>query len=90
MITDELPQKKQRKLVEKPIKKIMAQLLPEDMQYEIHHHASKSCMALQVCDYCNWAIYRKWRDSDERSYRNIQPAIRSEFDIFRSGNTFYY
>jgi len=41
-------------------------------------------------DYCNWAIYRKWKDDDRRSYNLIAPAVRSEFDIFHSEEQYLY
>jgi hypothetical protein len=43
-----------------------------------------------VADYCCWALSRKWEKGDDRSYALIQDKIRSEFDVFRSGRTFYY
>jgi hypothetical protein len=49
------------------------------------HHASKSNLELQVADYCNWAIYRKWTNGDVRSYDIIKDAIRGEFDISETG-----
>ncbi len=58
--------------------------------YLIFHHSSSSCIGLQVVDYCNWAIYRKWSRHDSRSYNMILPAIASEFDIFRTGGRHYY
>ena len=45
---------------------------------------------LQVADYCCWAIHRKWERSDARSYELVKDKIRSEYDIFRGGNTLYY
>ena len=45
---------------------------------------------LQVADYCCWAIQRKWEQGDERSYRLIADRIRSEFDVFRGGESLYY
>jgi hypothetical protein len=37
---------------------------------------------IQVADYCAWAIQRKWERNDDRSYRVIEPFIKSEFEIF--------
>lgn len=45
---------------------------------------------LQIADYCCWAIQRKWERQDERSYRRLRRRIRSEFDAFAVGQTFYY
>ncbi len=81
IITDQIPIKKKKKLVEGAIKQNLKDILP-DIPYRIMHHASKSSMELQIADYCNWAIYRKWDKSDSRSYDLIKDGIRSEFDIF--------
>lgn len=45
---------------------------------------------LQVADYCAWAIQRKWESSDDRSYVLIQPKIKTEFDVFALGSTYFY
>jgi len=60
-------------------------MLPATMRYRVLHHASKSNLELQVADYCNWAIYRKWTNGDVRSYDIIKDAIRGEFDISETG-----
>lgn len=90
IITDRLPVNEKKRAVEKAIKKALAEMLPSGMKYKIYHHPSQSCMGLQMIDYIGWAILRKWESDDIRSYSIIKQAIVSEFDIFRSGNTFYY
>jgi Protein of unknown function (DUF3800) len=45
---------------------------------------------LQLADYCTWAIQRKWEKNDERSYALIQGRIASEFNLWRTGRTYYY
>jgi len=90
VMTDAIPVKKKRQILEKAVKETLARKLPQEVSYHIVHHDSKSCLGLQIADYCNWAIYRKWDKSDTRSYGQIQAAIRSEFDIFRRGKTRYY
>ena len=55
----------------------------------------RSDPCLWLADYCCWAIQRKWEHPgqphpDLRSYDLIKDKIRSEFDIFRNGNTTYY
>ena len=65
-------------------------VLPTGTRYSLLHHASKSCVGLQVTDYCNWAVFRKWERGDSRSYDLVKGAIQSEFDIFRSGTRYYY
>jgi hypothetical protein len=90
VITDTIPVQKKRKAVEKAIKTVLAAMLPAGMSYRILHHASRSHYGLQVADYCNWAVFRKWQRGETEFYDQIKPALRSEFDIFRTGVTYYY
>ena len=90
VFTDKIPVNKKRQAIEKAVKKTLAKMLPKTARYRLLHHDSKSNMDLQVVDYCNWAIYRKWDSGDDRSHRLIRPAISSEYDIFSRGTTFYY
>jgi hypothetical protein len=90
IVTDAIPVQRKRAAVAKAVKTTLAGMLPADVPYSVLHHESKSSFGLQVADYCTWAIYRKWDGGDERSYRLIAPAVRSEFDIFRTGVKYYY
>lgn len=56
----------------------------------IYHHDSKSNFDLQIADYFNWAVYRKWDRNDTRSYDLIRSVVKSEFAIFRTGRTYYF
>ncbi|MBL7020861.1 MAG: DUF3800 domain-containing protein [Nitrospinaceae bacterium] len=89
IITDQIPFKKKRNLVEGVIKQNLKKILP-DTSFRIMHHSSKSSMELQIADYCNWAIFKKWNSGDRRSYDLIKGGIRSEFNIFAGGERFYY
>lgn len=90
VITDTIPIQKRRKAVEKAIKTVLVDMLPGGVRYRILHHESRSHFGLQVADYCNWAVFRKWERGDTGFYNMIKPALRSEFDIFRTGVTYYY
>jgi hypothetical protein len=90
VITDSVPVSRKREAIEKAVKQTLSRMLPNGTRYKILHHASKSCTGLQIADYCNWAIFRKWERGDLRSYELIRSGIRSEFDIFKSGPRHYY
>ncbi len=90
VFTDRIPIAKKKKSVEKTIKETLAAIIPSSSSYRIYHHDSKSNYDLQIADYFNWGVYRKWSRGDFRSYDLIKSVIRSEFDIFRTGNTKYY
>jgi hypothetical protein len=81
---------KKRQVIEKAIKLELVKILPKGKKYLILHHAAMSCIGIQVADYCNWAIFRKWEKEDNRSYQIIEGSIKSCFDIFKNGKSFYY
>jgi len=90
VFTDRIPVLKKRNAIEKAVKQTLAAMLPKSAVYRVLHHDSKSNFDLQIADYCTWALHRKWTRCDDRSWKLIAPAIRSEFDIFRNGNRHYY
>jgi len=90
LFTDTMPITKKRKAMEKGVKSELAAIIREGVEYRLYHHQSKSNLNLQVVDYCNWAIYRKWTNGDKRSYNVIKPSIDAEWDVFRDGKTEYY
>ena len=87
IITNIIPIRKNRKDVQKAIKKYIIDL---SILYRIFHYSSKSDLNLQIVDYFNWAIFRKWEREDSRSYNLIKDAILSEFDVFETGDNFFY
>ena len=90
VFTDRVPVNKHREAVEKAVKVTLAKVLPTGIRFRVYHHESKSNLDLQIADYCNWAIYRKWDRGDDRSYNVIRPVVRSEFEIFKAGTRRYY
>ena len=79
-----------RKPAEKTVKTTLSLMLPATVRYRLFHHSAKANLDLQIADYCCWAIYKKWSSQERRPYDIIQPAIRSEFDIFHKGKRLYY
>jgi len=90
VITDSIPVARKKQAIEKAIKQTLAEMLPVDCKYRVLHHASRSHFGLQIADYCNWAIFRRWEREDDLYWRKIKACIKSEFNIFRLGNTYYY
>ena len=90
VFTGRIPIRGKRNAVEKAVKTTLSKMLPRTTRYRLLHHDSKSNFQLQIADYCNWAIYRKWSRGDLRSYDLIKSAVKSEFEIFRTGTTVYY
>jgi len=90
VITDKIPIQKKQKAVEKAVRQTLAEMLPSGVQYTLHHHPSCSHYGLQVADYCNWAVLRKWQRGETHYYGKVRTALRSEFDIFEAGTTRWY
>jgi hypothetical protein len=91
IITDLIPVERKRKDIEKGIKITVAQWSREhNTAYNVFHYASKSDLNLQIVDYLNWAVYRKWERGDLQSYDAIKACIRSEFEVFKDGKETYY
>jgi len=90
VFTDTMPVAKKKRAMEKGVKSVLKSLLDEGITYRIYHHQSKSNFNLQVVDYCNWAIYRKWSRDDMRSYDIIKPCIDAEWDVYRNGGKTFY
>jgi len=89
-ITDRIPINRKRRAVEKAVKRVLTNRLPQSARYRVIHHDSKSSVGLQIADYFNWAIFRAWERSDRRSLNIVSSAVRSQFDIFRGGTTRWY
>jgi hypothetical protein len=90
VFTDSIPVHRKKQAVEKAVKLTLAHKLPQGVRYCVLHHESKSNFDLQVADYCNWAIYRKWQRGDERSFELIKPALKSELEIYKDQSEHYY
>jgi hypothetical protein len=82
VFTDSMPIQRLKNAMQKAIKEVLAEMLPITAKYRLLHHESKSCLDLQIADYCNWAIYPKFDRGDYRSYSKIAKAVKSEFEIF--------
>ncbi|WP_058555053.1 DUF3800 domain-containing protein [Thiohalocapsa sp. ML1] len=71
IITDSLPIKKKRRAVEKALKQGLAARLPQEAAYHLLHHPSASHFGLQVADYCNWAIFRRFQQGERHYFERL-------------------
>jgi len=78
VITDQIPTAHRRHAVVKAIKMVLSKALPDGTAYRIFHHDSKSNFDLQIADYCNWALFRKWERGEQDYYQSIKRSIRIE------------
>jgi hypothetical protein len=51
-------------------------------------YAADPC--LWAADYCCWAIQRKWERNDQKQYNLIAHTIRSEYNLWQTGEKQYY
>ena len=87
---DGVPIKKNKDVFLKSIKAEIRAKQP-NKEFSIYFPPSCSNLYLQISDYMNWAIFRKWEKSDERSYDLIKKFLGStELDMFSNGDMEYY
>jgi hypothetical protein len=82
IIADRYPNAKKRNAVEGAVKAVVKTMLPPGVRYRVLFQGSKSACGLQIADYFNWAIFRKWERNDSRSLDAVSPAVSSQIDIF--------
>ena len=75
VITDTIPIQKKRQAIEKAVKQALAEKLPAHLRYRVLHHASRSHLGLQIADYCNWAIFRKWQNAEDAFFERLKPVV---------------
>lgn len=80
--------KNKQELILKTIKSYLKKYF--DVPFFIYFHNSRSDKNCQIADYCCWAIYVKWERDELRPYNAIEEKVKSEFDIFKCGQTKYY
>lgn len=83
VLTDRLPLNRHRVLAEKSIRAELARVVEPTGSFRLMHHASMSNPELQIADYINWAIFRKWERADTTFHALISRSICSEHDVFR-------
>jgi len=91
VICDNVPMKRKQRAMEGALKMEVSLLMQgRQIPHDVVFQPSGSHPFLQAPDYCGWAIFRRWERNDARSHGFIQARIRSEFDVFASGGTYYY
>ncbi|MFL5939793.1 MAG: DUF3800 domain-containing protein [Gaiellaceae bacterium] len=81
--------KKKRGLFQAAVQNVVFQVSPA-FSYRVAFWPCESDPCLQVADYCTWALQRKWELADARSHVLVQSKIKTEYDVWRIGTTYYY
>jgi hypothetical protein len=89
IIIDNVPVNKNRKAFIGALKSEINKT-NDNQPYTIYSSRSESNIFLQITDYINWAVFRKWENNDDRSYFDIQKFMKLESDIFIYGDEAYY
>lgn len=58
--------------------------------FEIYFHQSRADLNCQLADYFGWAVAIRWERNERRSYTLVADKVKSEFEIFKTGETVYY
>ena len=93
IITDRLPVQQQKNRQIKAIKGGISKYIKgkgTNLRYAIFHHSSASSANLQIVDYINWAIFRKYERGDEAFYRRIKKYIIDEEVVTKDRNERFY
>jgi len=91
VVADQIPVERKRKEIEKATKLTLAWWSKQSgAPYSVMFHSSKSDLNLQIADYLNWAVFRKWERNDQRSHSLISRFVTSEFETFKRGSDVYY
>ena len=90
IFVDNIPINKQKGVFLKAIKTEIKSKQPKK-EFAIFFPPSSSNPYLQVSDYINWAIFRKWENNDLRSYVLIEKLLgKKELDMFSRGDGYEY
>ncbi|MBI5954438.1 MAG: DUF3800 domain-containing protein [Chloroflexi bacterium] len=91
IFVDGLPVNKQKDTFLKAMKSEIKAKQPKK-DFSVYFPPSNSNAYLQISDYINWAIFKKWECGDTRSYDLIRKFLRApELDLFSRGDgTEYY
>lgn len=90
IFVDNIPISRQKDVFLKTIKTEIKNKQPQK-EFMIYFPTSSSNDFLQVGDYINWAIFRKWEIADIRSYQLIEKFLSNkELDMFSRGNGLEY
>jgi hypothetical protein len=86
---DQIPVERRKKEIEKATKLTLAWWSKQTgVPYSVMFHSSKSDLNLQIADYLNWAVFRKWERNDQRSYDLVSKYVTSEYETFKRGYPF--
>jgi hypothetical protein len=79
-----------RKVLLKTLKNFLKNNL-DNIPFQIYDNSSESDLNCQLVDYCCWALFRKYENTDLRSYERIKDCThRREFEIFHKEDEEYY
>lgn len=82
LVTDRLPLKNKQDAIVKGFKNCLAELAEDgNRRYALSHDSLAGHPCLQVADYMNWAVYRKWESEDRRSYDIVSNFIKRELSF---------
>ncbi|MDA3078130.1 DUF3800 domain-containing protein [Campylobacter sp. JMF_06 NA1] len=92
IITDRLPIPNNKNLIS-AIKKGIKEYIKNNnlnIRYDIFHHSSASSANLQIIDYVNWAVFRKYEKMDESFYAKIKRYILDEEVLTKDRDEKFY
>lgn len=82
--------KKRSKAFREAVEDVVQQCTSFKVDRRVVALRDESDYSIQAVDYALWAVMRNREKGDDRSRRIIEDKIRSDFDLFARGSTYYY
>jgi hypothetical protein len=90
VIAASLGMKKKRRAFKKAVESVVRQCTDVRVPRQVAFWPVESQPCLQVADYAVWAVSRAWEKGDDRAKQQLGTRVRSEYDFFKFGSTYYY
>jgi hypothetical protein len=90
VICSTLGTKRRQRFFREAVEDVVTQCCDFEVTRRVLAHPCGSDVCLQAADYALWAVMRDVEHGDDRSRRLIKDKIRSNFQLFAWGNTYYY
>lgn len=90
VVAASLGTKKKRQAFKGAVESVVSQCTDIRVPRQIAFWPVEAQPCLQVADYSVWAVSRAWEKGDDRARQQLGSKLRSEWDYFRWGPTYYY
>lgn len=90
VVLSDIGTKKERAAFREAVGDVMALCRPSGVRVDLAFWKNSADECLQAADYLLWAVARRHERNDSRSYDQIAPLIKSDYDLFARGKDRWY